>query len=278
MPTLPTNPDTSSDTAADTLPGWAAQAPALERRNWIAGLEKGLAVIEAFDDQHPRMTASQAGARCGLTRTAARRYLLTLAHLGYVATDGKLFWLMPRIMRLGHAYLESARLPRQVQPYLQRIAGGTQEIAYLAVLDGDDVVYIARSGSPRHMFAGYMLGTRVPAQVTAAGMAILAALGDAVFDHWLERHTLRAFTSFTASSKEQLRGELKRCRRQGWTLSEQQLELNHRGIAVPLLDRNNTVHGAISITMPINQETADEAVRRVLPVVQEAARGLRPLI
>ncbi|WP_234267426.1 IclR family transcriptional regulator domain-containing protein [Hydrogenophaga sp. NFH-34] len=256
----------------------AHHTPPLEKRDWIAGLEKGLVVIEAFDDQHPRLTASQAGTRCGLTRTAARRYLLTLAHLGYVGTDGKLFWLTPRILRLGHAYLESARLPRLVQPFLQRIAGGTQEIAYLGVIDGDDAVYIARSGSQRHMYAGYMLGSRVPAQVTAAGMAILSAVDEAASDTWLAQHTLRAFTSFTVSSKDALREELQRNRRRGWALSEQQLELNHRGIAVPLLDRNNEVHGAISITMPINQETSDDAVKRVLPVLQEAARGLRNLI
>ena len=162
--------------------------------------------------------------------------------------------------------------------FLQRIAGGTQEIAYLGVLDGDDTVYIARSGAQRLMNAGYMLGSRVPAQVTAAGMAVLSAQGEAVSDAWQEQHTLRAFTSFTISSKDQLRTELKRCRRQGWVLSEQQLELNYRGIAVPLLDRNNVVHGAISITMPINQESSEEATKRVLPVLQEAARGLRNLI
>jgi IclR family transcriptional regulator, pca regulon regulatory protein len=277
----PTNSPATGDSGDATQAAAPAQGqgqPALERRDWIAGLEKGLAVIEAFDDQHPRLTASQTGTRCGLTRTAARRYLLTLVHLGYVGTDGKLFWLMPRIMRLGHAYLESARLPRQVQPFLQRIVAGTQEIAYLAVLDGEDAVYIARGGSPRHMFEGYMLGTRVPAQVTAAGMAILSVLGEAALNEWLVQHALRAFTSFTISSKDQLRSELKRCRRQGWALSEQQLELNHRGIAVPLLDRNNEVHGAISITMPINQEASEDAVKRVLPVLQEAARGLRNLI
>lgn len=276
MPVQP--PAALASQAIATAAASAMNGSVLERRDWIAGLEKGLAVIEVFDDQHPRLTASQAGARCGLTRTAARRYLLTLSHLGYVGTDGKLFWLMPRIMRLGHAYLESARLPRQVQPFLQRIVGGTQEVAYLAVLDGEDVVYIARGGSPRHMFEGYMLGTRVPAQVTAAGLAILSALGDDARDEWLAQHPLRAFTSFTIFSKDQLRDELKRCRRQGWALSEQQLELNNRGIAVPLLDRNNEIHGAISITMPINKETSEEAVRRVLPVLHEATKGLRPLI
>jgi IclR family pca regulon transcriptional regulator len=253
-------------------------SPALEKRDWIAGLEKGLAVIEAFDDQHPRLTASQAGVRCGLTRTAARRYLLTLAHLGYVGSDGKLFWLTPRILRLGHAYLESARLPRLVQPFLQRIAGGTQEIAYLGVLDGDDTVYVARSGAQRHMNTGYMQGSRVMAQVTAAGMAILAGMGEAASDAWLAERALPTYTPFTVASKDELRAELMRFRRQGWAMSEQQLELNYRGIAVPLLDRNNAVLGAISITMPINQESSEDAAKRVLPVLQEAARGLRPLI
>lgn len=106
-----------------TLTGGPA-AP-LEQRDWIAGLEKGLSIIEAFDDAHPRLTASQAGERCGMTCTAARRYLLTLAHLHYIATDGKLFWLTPRVLRLGQSYLESARPPRIVQPLLQRITVGT---------------------------------------------------------------------------------------------------------------------------------------------------------
>src|SRR5574343_744263 len=146
----------------------------LERRDWIAGLEKGLDIIEAFDAEHPRLTASQAGQRCGLTRTAARRHLLTRAHLGYVATDGKLFSLTPRVLRLGQAYLESARLPRAVQPYLQRVTAGTGEVAYVGVLDQDELVYVARSGTHRQFNTGYLLGSRVQAHVTAAGLAILA--------------------------------------------------------------------------------------------------------
>ena len=152
----------------------AAISPPLDRRDWIAGLEKGLGILVAFDIEHSRLTASQVGQRCGLTRTAARRYLLTLAHLGYVATDGKLFWLSPRIMRLGQAYLESARLPRTVQPYLQRVTAGTGETAYVGVLDGYDIVYVARSGSHRHMHNGYLLGSRVQAHSTAAGMMMLS--------------------------------------------------------------------------------------------------------
>src|SRR3989449_7418721 len=111
-----------------------ASPPGLDKRDWIAGLEKGLSIIECFDDANPRLTASQAGARGGMTRTAARRYLLTLEHLGYVASDGKLFWLTPRVLRLGQSYLESARLPRIVQPFLQRVTAGTQEGGFFRVV------------------------------------------------------------------------------------------------------------------------------------------------
>lgn len=107
----------------------------LARRDWIAGLEKGLAILEAFDDSHPRMTPTQAAERTGLTRTAARRYLLTLEHLGYLYTDGKLFGLTPRVLRVGWSYFDSARLPRMVQPYLQQLSAAIGEGVYVSVLD-----------------------------------------------------------------------------------------------------------------------------------------------
>ena len=250
----------------------------LAPRDWIAGLEKGLHIIEAFDAAHTRLTATEMGERCGMTRTAARRYLKTLTHLGYIGTDGKLYWLMPRILRLGHAYIESARLPRLVQPFLQRITSGTEEIAYLGVLDGDDTIFIARSGLQRHTASGYMPGTRMPAQVTAAGMVMLACGEEAELDRWMQSRERRSFTSYTVISKEGLRERLMGVKRLGWAVSEQQLELNFRGIAVPLLDRQNVVHGAISMTMPINREETDHALNRILPVLQEAARSLRPLL
>jgi IclR family pca regulon transcriptional regulator len=256
----------------------AAGRPALAQRDWIAGLEKGLAIIEVFDDAQPRMTAAQAGARADMTRTAARRYLLTLAHLGYVATDGKLFWLTPRVLRLGQSYLESARLPRIVQPFLQRVTAGTSEIAYVGVLDGNEMVYIARNGPNRTMNTGYVLGARVQAQVTASGMLLLALGDPAWVEHWLQTHELKAYTSHTIASKERLRTELGRIRTQRWSLSEQQLELGTRGVAVPLIDHRGGLVGALNVTMPMGQEPAKDAVRRVLPVLQETAHALRNLI
>ena len=250
----------------------------LAKRDWIAGLEKGLSMMECFNDANPRLTASQAGERCGLSRTAARRYLLTLEHLGYVAGDGKLFWLTPRVLRLGQAYLESARLPRIVQPFLQRVTAGTQESAYLSVMDGDDIIYLARNGPSRAMNTGYVLGARVQAQVTAAGMLMLALRPPEWLILWLAQHELKAYTSFTISNKERMRIELARVRTQGWALSEQQLELNHRGIAVPLRDRHGNVVGALSVTMPMGHESSEDVVERVLPVLSETAQAMRNLI
>lgn len=256
----------------------ASAASTLAAGDWIAGLEKGLQVLEAFDESHPRMTIAAVSQRCALSRTAARRYLLTLKHLGFVASDGKQFWLTPRVLRLGHAYLESARLPRIVQPYLQRITAGTHEIAFLSVMDGDEVVFIARNGSTRSMSTGIVLGSRVQPQVTAAGLMLLALRDAAWVDAWLAGQPLRAYTSHSVLDAAALRATLGAARAQGWAVCEQQLELGYRGVAVPLIDFHGQAAGALSVTLPMGQETTQAAVARVLPVLQDVVRSMRHLL
>lgn len=252
--------------------------PALQRRDWIAGLEKGLGILEAFGDAHPRVTAAQMAALVGLTRTAARRHLLTLAHLGYVGTDGKLFWLTPRVLRLGQGFIESSRLARIAQPFLQRVTAGTQEMAYVSMMEGDDIVYVARNGPSRLMNTGYVLGARVPAYVTAAGVLLLATRDTPHYDDWLERQTLRSYTQHTITDKAQLRVELAHIRMQEWAVSDQQLELHYRGIAVPLRDARGALAGALSVTMPIQTESKEQSAARVLGVLRETAMALRNLL
>jgi IclR family pca regulon transcriptional regulator len=247
-------------------------------RDWIAGLERGLGVIEAFDENHSRMTAQQVGERCGLSRTAARRYLLTLQHLGYVSSDSKQFWLTPRIMRLGQSYLSSARLPRIAQPVLQRVSASLQEVVYLAVLDEGEVVYVSRNGPNRAMSSGFVLGARVPGHVTSAGMLMLANLPSAQLEEWFASHELPAYTPYTIATQEDLRKEIKRIRQQGWALSEQQFDLAFRGVAVPLKDLRGDLMGALSVLMPIQGESSEAVVKRIVPVLQEAAQSLRNLI
>jgi len=250
----------------------------MNERDRIAGATKALAIIEAFDEDHPRLTPAGAAALTGLTRTAARRYLLTLAEAGYAETDGRLFWLAPRVLRIGTAYFGSARLPRIAQPFLQRITAAVQESALLAVLDGDEVVYIARNGANRATAVGFVLGSRTAAPLSSAGMIVLAHQSPARVDDFLERYVPKAFTPHTFLDKAQVRLELEQVLKRGYALLEQQLEVGMRGVSVPLRNHNGDVIAAISVSMSIGQETGSAALARVLPALQESAALLRAVI
>ena len=152
------------------------------------------------------------------------------------------------------------------------------EISYVSVLDGDDIIYVARNGPNRAMNTGFVLGARVPAHVTAAGMLLVALRETPPLEAWLAQASLQTFTSHTITNAQRLRTELLHVRQQDWALSEQQLELNYRGIAVPLRDARGTPVGGLSVTLPMNQETANHALARVLPLLKETAQALRPLI
>src|SRR5881392_3679180 len=170
--------------------------PALDKRDWIAGLEKGLRIIEAFNDTHPRLTPSTAGWRTGITRTAARRYLRTLNHLGYVESNGRLFWLTPRVLRLGWSYVDSANVARIAQPFLQRITSVLGGAAYFAVRDGDDVVFVALSGTRQVQNVGFMLGARVQANIAVAGIAMLSCWPQEEVERWLSGRVFIAYTPY----------------------------------------------------------------------------------
>jgi IclR family pca regulon transcriptional regulator len=247
----------------------------LDKRDWIAGLEKGLMILEAFDAQHARMTPTQAAARTGLTRTAARRYLLTLESLGYVYTDGKLYGLTPRVLRVGWSYFDSARLPRTVQPYLQQLSATLNESAYVSVLDGWELVFIARNGVSRVMTTGFVLGARVPAPLTSAGIVLLAHLSDRdAVRTWLDTAELPPFTPHTMTNKARLLERIDEARVEGYAAIEQQLQVGVRGIAVPLKNRHGEVVAALSANMPIGSETTETSIQRVLPHLQETALAM----
>jgi len=244
----------------------------------IEGLVRGLAVLEAFSEAHPRMTTQQVADCTGLTRTAARRQLLTLSHLGYLVTDGKLYWLSSFVLRLAQAFLDSSRLARIVQPYLQRIAQGLQETAYMSVLDGTDVIYLARQGPSRSTSTGYGIGERLAAPLTAAGLIMLSHLTSEEQAQLIQNYEIKNFTSETISDKALLAKEIQLPRSQGWAISERQVDMNYRGIAVPLIDHKGVVHGALSVTISLLHEGREEAIKRVLPILRDTANSLRNLI
>ncbi|HEV8111044.1 MAG TPA: IclR family transcriptional regulator C-terminal domain-containing protein [Burkholderiales bacterium] len=254
------------------------QKHALDRRDWIAGLEKGLRIIQAFNDIHQRLTPSTAARRTGITRTAARRYLHTLHHLGYLESDGQLFWLTPRILRLGWSYLDSARVSRAVQPYLQRISSSLGGAAYFAVMDDDDIIYVARGGATCMRNVGFVLGAPVAANVSSAGIALLSCCSPREVNRWLGKRKFVPFTPYTVTTPEGIREFIDSARRKGYALLEQQFERRLRGVAVPIRNRNAETVGAISVSLPIDDETSEQALARSLPLLREAEYSLLALL
>lgn len=248
------------------------------KRDLIAGLEKGLAVIEAFDQERPRLSITEVAERTGLTRAAARRYLITLSHLGYVQQDRKLFGLSPKVLRLGQSYMHSARLPRVMQPQLQKLAYALQEASSAGVLDHDDVIAIAAASAGRVVSATLQPGTRVPAFCTSNGRVLVAAMTDELRDAWLARQTLTALTSHTITSPERLRLELLRTRAQGYAMVDQELELGLRTIAVPLRNYRGDVVAALNVSVHASRMRMDQLVEQCLPPLLHAQEQLRTLL
>jgi IclR family pca regulon transcriptional regulator len=250
----------------------------IDRKDLIEGLGKGLRVIEAFDDQHPRLTPSEVAALAGITRTAARRYLLSLAHFGYAATDGKQFWLTARVLRLGQSYLTASRLPRLVQPFIQRISMQCGETVNVSVLDGHEVVYVARSNSPRVVSIGYHAGARAPAHVVTPGVVILSTYGDEALNRWIANHNFSSFTAHTVTDPSTFRGQVLAARKLDHWMAEQQLDMGLRGLSVVLKDLHGECKGAVGMTVQAQSYSPQQMAEKLLPLLREAAQALRPVL
>lgn len=250
----------------------------IDPKNLIEGLGKGLRVLECFSDEYSRLTATQTSQLTGLTRTAARRYLLSLVHFGYADTDGKYYWLKPRVLRLGQSYLDSARLPRIVQPFLQRMSMQIGESANFSVLDGHEVVYLTRSNSPRVVSIGYHTGARVPTHCVSAGYVILSRFADAELDQWIKEHKFSQYTPQTITEISQFRESVRLAKQQGYSTVDQYINLGISGIAVPLVDRKGLCVGALSMTVQRDLYTEESLVTKLLPALHDAAHGLRSII
>ncbi|MCG5214546.1 IclR family transcriptional regulator domain-containing protein [Streptosporangium soli] len=237
----------------------------------VQSLARGLAVIKAFSATAPELTLSDVARATGLTRAAARRFLLTLADLGYVRTDGRLFALTPRVLELGYAYLSSLTLPEVAEPHLERLVAETHESASIAVLDDEDVVYVARVAATRIMRVTINIGTRFPAYCTSMGRVLLAGLTVGELAAYLERAELGRVTARTITSPEDLTAELARVREQGWALVDQELEEGLRSIAAPIRDRSGRVVAAANISTHASRTTVEAARRDLLPALLATA-------
>jgi IclR family pca regulon transcriptional regulator len=250
-------------------------APAPERDgNFVQSLERGLAVIRAFDATHSELTLSEVAAATGVTRAAARRFLLTLVELGYMRNDGRFFSLTARVLELGYAYLSSISLPEVAEPHLEALAAQTNESSSISVLDGEDVVYVARVPTSRIMTVAINVGTRFPAYATSMGRVLLAGLPERELEAYLSGLRLERLTSRTVASVAALRGELAKVRAQGWSLVNQELEEGLRAVAAPIRDRTGAVVAAVNVSAHASRTSLEAMRRDLLPLLLKAAADI----
>lgn len=284
--------------AGPALPGRAdkssIQDPSagLSRADFIEGMAKGMAVLESFDMQRQRLNATLAAERAGITRAAARRHLLTLAHLGYLETDGRYYWLAPKVLRFSGSYLATSRLPRAVQPTLNRLAVQSPHSFSVAVLDGSEVVIIGRSGdewrqsvqglrAPARLMAyGLHLGARLPAHATSTGRVMLAALPKSQLQQWIKARLvdgrLPRLTAHTITDPRVFKALIEQVRSQDYCVASEEHELGVHALAVPLRDpQGRTVAALNVVTSPARLQALQ---RDLLPLLLDAARELRQLI
>lgn len=242
--------------------------------NFMTSLERGLQVIRAFSEHRRNLTISQISQTTGLSRAAVRRCLYTLHKLGYVAEDDKRFSLKPLVLTLGQSFLSSTPLAVVAQPYLDQVSDRLRESCSVAVLDGDDIVYICRSAETRIMSINLLVGTRLPAYCTSMGQVLLAQLPPTALEAYLERVRLVARTERTVTSAAKLRRLLKAVRESGHALLDQELEVGLRSIAVPVRDARGNVVAAMNVSTHAARVSLDEMHGRFLPILSEGARSL----
>lgn len=240
--------------------------------HFVQSLERGLAVIRAFDHDHPLLSLTEVARRTGLTRAAARRFLLTLTDLGYVRFDGRRFTLTPRVLELGYAYLSSQTLPEVAEPHLERLSAEVHESSSVSVLDGDDVVYVARVATSRIMTVVINVGTRFPAYATSMGRVMLAGLAPHEMDGYLQRVTMTPKTPRTITDPAKLRSELAKIRSRGWGIVDQELEAGLRSVAAPIHDREGTVTAAVNVSTHASRTSLKEMQTRFVPPLLATAK------
>ncbi|HEX2782228.1 MAG TPA: IclR family transcriptional regulator C-terminal domain-containing protein [Ilumatobacteraceae bacterium] len=243
-------------------------------RDYVQSLSRGLTVLQAFNAERPAMTLADMSRATGLTRATARRLLLTLVSLGYVGTDGRTFELTPRVLDLGFAYVSSLQLPDIAQPFMEALSNRVHESVSASVLDGSEIVYVARVNTQRIMRISLAIGSRLPAAWTSMGRVLLAGLSDGQLDEFLDNLVISELTSQSITDVEALRSELLMVRSEGYALVDQELEEGIRSVAAPLRDRRGRALAAINVGTHAARVTLKELRGVILPDLLATARSI----
>lgn len=243
-------------------------------RDHVQSLSRGLTVLQAFNAERPAMTLADMSRATGLTRATARRLLHTLVTLGYVCADGRTFELTPRVLDLGFAYVSSLQLPDIAQPFMEALSDRVHESVSASVLDGAQIVYVARVNTQRIMGISLAIGSRLPAAWTSMGRVLLAGLPDPHLDAFLDGLAATGPTTHSITDIEALRSEIHAVRNQGYALVDQELEEGIRSVAAPLRDRRGRTLAAINVGTHAARVTLKELRGVILPDLLTTARSI----
>lgn len=238
---------------------------------FVQSLQRGLDVIKAFSREDPELTLSEIAVRTGLTRAAARRFLLTLRDLGYVESDGRHFSLRPRVLELGYSYLSSLPVWEVAKPYLEELAAQVNETTSASVLDGTDIVFVARVETKRIMSMNLGVGSRLPAWATAMGRVLLADVSQGELDTYFQRVTLQPITPRTIVDEGALRAVIAEARGKGWTLVDQEVEEGLRSLAVPIFGSAGRAEAAVTVCSHASRVTIERVHKEFLPLVKQTS-------
>lgn len=241
-----------------------------DQREFVTALARGLDVIRAFDRTADALSMSEVAERTGLARATARRLLFTLEQLGYVRNERRKFSLTPRVLNLGYAYLSSKPIAELALPTMEHVVETLGESCSMSVLDGDDVVYIARVPPKHLMTIPVNVGSRLPAYATSTGRVLLAELPDDQLSRYLAKVQIKRFTEHTVTAQK-LPAVIRAAREQGYALADQELEEGLRALAVPIRSRNGTVIASLNISAHAMRATKAEMLKSFLPVLTKAA-------
>jgi len=242
--------------------------------DFVQSLDRGLAVIRAFGPDRERLSLSEVARATGLTRAAARRFLLTLVKLGYVRNDGREFSLRPRVLELGYAYLSGLSLPEVAAPHLEELVAKLRESSSISILDGHQIVYVVRVPTKRIMTVAISVGTRIPAYATSMGRVLLAELSDEKLDSYLAEAKLERLTARTVTDPDRLREIVREVGQQGYAIVDQELEEGLRAAAAPIRGAHDVGVAAINVSAHASRVSMAAMRAQILPVLLETARQI----
>ncbi|MCZ4618621.1 IclR family transcriptional regulator domain-containing protein [Rhodococcus qingshengii] len=240
-------------------------------RDIVQAVGRGLDVLRVFGTERRALSVTEVASLTGITRSAARRFVLTLEHMGHLAFDGNAYIVRPAVLEIGDAYILSSGLPELVHPYLERLAAENKETASLTVMHDKRIVYVDRVQADRVLTVKIVVGTSLPAYAVATGRMLLADLSDEEIDNYLESTELRGFTERSTVAVEELRSKIHEARENGWALVDQELSDGVRSIAVPIRCPLGRAIAVLNVSAQSNRVTLEHLRTATLATLQAAA-------